>query len=83
MQNGFPPYLKSVAADSEVQANEYVKAFSAINDYGVAFGTGVKSASSINADVMFPLVENVMAGNDPQTELKAASDKIDQMLAAK
>ena len=83
MQNGFPPYLKSVAADSEVQANEYVKAFSAIIYYGVAFGTGVKSASSINADVMFPLVENVMAGNDPQTELKAASDKIDQMLAAK
>ena len=83
MKNGFPPYLKSVAADSEIQANDYVKAFSAINDYGVAFGTGVKSASSINSDVMFPLVENVMAGSDPATELKSASDKIDQMLAAK
>lgn len=83
MKNGFPPYLKSVADDPEIQANEYVKAFSAISEYGQAFGVGVKSASSINGDVLFPMIENVIAGSDPQTELTSASKKIDDMLAAK
>ena len=82
MRNGFPPYLKSAAADPEIQENEMVKAFSVIADYGVPFGTGLKSAATINSDILFPMVENVIAGSDPAAELQQASDKIDEMLSA-
>lgn len=81
IRNGNPPYLKSVAADSEVQENEMVKAFSVISDYGVPFGTGIASAATINSEVLYPMAENVIAGADPAEELQAASDKIDEMLA--
>lgn len=81
MRNGNPPYLKSVASDSEVQENEMVKAFSVISDYGVPFGTGITSAATINSEVLYPMVENVIAGADPAQELQAASDKIDELLA--
>lgn len=81
LRNGFPPYLTSVAEDEEVKADEMVNAFSAIAEYGVPFGTGIKSAATINADVLFPMVENVIAGADPAQELQSASDKIDELLA--
>lgn len=82
LRNGFPPYLNSVAADEEVKNNELVNAFSAISEYGQAFGTGLTCAASINSDVLFPCVENVIAGNDPEAELQKASAKIDELLAA-
>ncbi len=82
LRNGFPPYLNSVIEDEEVQQDELVSAFSAIADYGVPFGTGIKAAATINADALFPMVENVIAGADPAQELQAASDKIDELLAA-
>lgn len=81
LRNGFPPYLNSVAEDEEVKADELVNAFSAIADYGVPFGTGIKSAATINSEVLFPMVENVIAGADPAEELQVASDKIDELLA--
>ncbi|NLL70639.1 MAG: ABC transporter substrate-binding protein [Epulopiscium sp.] len=82
MRNGFPPYLASVAADPEVQADPIVSVFSAVKDYGQAFGTGLASAAVINGDALFPMIENVVAGNDCQEELKKASEKIDELLAA-
>ena len=82
LRNGFPPYLNSVIEDEEVQADELVSAFSAIADYGVPFGTGIKAAATINADALFPMVENIIAGADVETELQTASDKIDELLAA-
>lgn len=81
LRNGNPPYLKSVANDTEVQENELVKAFSVISDYGVPFGTGIKSARTVDSDVLFPMVENIIAGADAAEELQSASDKIDEMLA--
>nr|WP_281352945.1 ABC transporter substrate-binding protein [Anaerocolumna sedimenticola] len=80
MRNGFPPYLNSVANDPEVKANELVSVFSAISEYGQAFGAGLSSAASINTDVLFPMVENIIAGNDCQEELTKASTEIDRLL---
>lgn len=81
LRNGFPPYLNSVAADSEVQENELVKTFSTIADYGQPFGTGLTCAATINSDVLYPCIENVVAGADPAEELQKASDKIDELLS--
>lgn len=81
MRNGFPPYLNSVAADEEVQADPIVSVFSSVKDYGQAFGTGLASAATINSDVLFPMIENVVAGNECQDELTKASVKIEKLLA--
>ncbi len=80
LRNGFPPYLYSVAEDPDVQADPIVNVFSKIAEYGVGVGEGLTSMSQINSDILFPLIENVIAGNDAQTELEAASDKIDEIL---
>lgn len=83
LKNGFPPYLKSVAADKEVQADPIVHALSSISDFGFSFAPGVKAANQINTDVLFPLIENVASGNDCQKELTNASNKVNQLLSGK
>ena len=80
LKNGYPPYLKSVTEDPEIQGDDTVKALSGINDFGFAFAPGVKAASQINSDVLFPLVESVIAGNDVQSELTSASREVDKLL---
>lgn len=81
MRNGFPPYLKSVAEDSEVKADPIVNALSSISDFGFSFAPGVAEANQINSDILFPLIENISAGNDCQEELTKASDSINKLLS--
>jgi len=81
LKNGFPPYLKSVASDKEVQADPTVNALSSISKFGFSFAPGVKAANQINTDVLFPLIENVSSGNDCKTELTSASDKVNKLLS--
>lgn len=81
MRNGFPPYLNSVAADAEVQGDALVSIFSKISEYGTSFGAGLTTASQINADVLFPLIENVIVGEDAQASLTKASEQMDALLA--
>lgn len=80
LRNGFPPYLKSVASDKEVQADPIVNALSSISEFGYSFASGVKAVNQINSDVLFPMIENVSSGNDCQTELTNASEKVDELL---
>lgn len=81
MRNGFPPYLNSVAGDPEVQADPLVSVFSGIAEYGTTFGSGLTTTTQIIANVEFPMIENVIAGQDCQTELTNASQAIDEILA--
>lgn len=81
LRNGFPPYLKSVADDSEVKADPIVNALSSISEFGYSFAPGVKAANQINGDVLFPLIENISSGNDCQTELTNASNKVNELLS--
>ena len=81
IRNGFPPYLKSVVADKEVASNEIISAFAQITEYGVAFGSGLTSTSQIINDILFPLVENVIAGAEPDEELIKASHALEEVLA--
>ncbi|WMC91573.1 ABC transporter substrate-binding protein [Kineothrix sp. MB12-C1] len=81
MRNGFPPYLKSLAEDADLQADEIVNALSSISDFGFSFAPGVTVVKQVNGNVLFPMIENVVAGNDPQDELTKASASIDEILA--
>jgi multiple sugar transport system substrate-binding protein len=81
MRNGFPPYLKSVISDEEVKNNEIISAFSQITEYGVPFGSGLTTTSQIINDILFPMIENIIAGGDPEEELNKASRAIDEVLA--
>lgn len=81
LRNGFPPYLKSVATDPDIQNNELVSVFAKISEYGVPFGSSLTSTSQINANILFPMIENVIAGEDCEKELKNASEAMDQLLA--
>ena len=80
MRNGFPPYLKSVAEDADIKANAIVNSLSSVSKFGFTFAPGVKQANQINNDVLFPMIENVIAGNDAKTELTKASGSIDTLL---
>lgn len=82
LRNGFPPYLKSVAENPEVKKDEIVNALSSISEFGFTFAPDVIQANQINNDVLFPLVENIIAGNDIQSELTSASEKVDELLKA-
>lgn len=79
-RNLFPPYIKSVEEDSEIKENALLQTFSSVSESGVSFGAGIPQASEINANVLFPMIENVIAGEDPETQLKEASAKIDEIL---
>ncbi|RUS46220.1 ABC transporter substrate-binding protein [Cohnella sp. AR92] len=77
---GFPPYLKSVAADSEIQANETIKQMSNLGEAGRTFLPGIVGADRINGDVLFPLMEQIVSGLDPVQGVKKASNSIDEIL---
>lgn len=80
LRNGYPPYLNSLAEDEEIQQDEIVSALSTISDFGFSFAPGIQEASQVNDDILFPMIENVIAGNDPQSELEQADEKINELL---
>jgi multiple sugar transport system substrate-binding protein len=81
LKAGFPPYLKSLSNDPDIQGNALLKTFAEIFTYSKPFGTGLTTTRQIKDNVILPMMENVVAGADPQTELIAASKKIDTLLA--
>ena len=80
LRNGFPPYLKSVISDPEIKDDPIVSTFSKMGSIARTFAPGIEVAPRIIGDVLFPLMESVQGGEDPKTELKKASDAIDDML---
>lgn len=80
LRNGYPPYLTALSDDADIKDDEIVSALSSISDFGFSFAPGVKVVKQVNNEILFPLIENVVAGNDPQTELSNASNAIDELL---
>jgi len=52
-----------------------------MEDYGEVSCVGLTTGQQIQSDVLFPMVESIMAGNDAQAELTKASEEIDGILA--
>ena len=67
--------------NEDIKNDEYVSIFSQMEDYGRVSCVGLTTGQQIQSDVLFPMVENIMAGNDAQAELTKASEEIDGILA--
>lgn len=79
--NGFPAYLKSVAADPEVAEDPIVSELFKQIEYATPFMPNSTTLPSINGDVIRPLLENIMNGNDVQAEMDSAHESIQMLLA--
>lgn len=80
IENGFPAYLNSVAEDDEVKNNEIVSELSKQMDYAEPFLPGFSKIAAINNDIINPLIEKLLAGDDPEKLMKDADKAINDLL---
>ena len=80
IENGFPAYLDSVAKDEEVKNDPIVSELSKQMDYAEPYLPGFTQISAINNDIINPLIEKLLAGEDPETLMNDADDAINQLL---
>ena len=81
MKNGFPAYLKSVAEDDEVKNDPIVSELTKQMDFAEPFLPGFDKLPSINNDIINPLIEKLLAGEDPEKLMKDADEEINALLA--
>ncbi|WP_086350682.1 ABC transporter substrate-binding protein [Candidatus Enterococcus clewellii] len=81
VENGFPAYLNSVAEDDEVKNNEIVSELSKQMDYAEPFLPGFAKIAAINNDIINPLIEKLLAGDDPEKLMKDADKAINDLLS--
>ena len=80
IENGFPAYLNSVAEDAEVQDNEIVTELSKQMEYAEPFLPGFTKIAAINNDIINPMIEKLLAGEDPEKLMNEADKAIDDLL---
>ncbi|MGC6769347.1 ABC transporter substrate-binding protein [Enterococcus sp. LJL51] len=81
IENGFPAYLNSVAEDDEVKNNEIVSELSKQMDYAEPFLPGFTKISAINNDIINPMIEKLLAGEDPEKLMNDADKAINDLLS--
>ena len=81
---GFPPFLKSVVADSEVKADKNVSILASALQSSDAktWLVGVPNGSKIDSDVLFPMIEQLQGGASAEDVVKNASAAIDKLLVS-
>ena len=80
IENGFPAYLNSVAEDEEVKNNEIVSELSKQMEYAQPFLPGFTKMAAINNDIINPLIEKLLAGDDPEKLMNEADEAINDLL---
>lgn len=80
LENGFPPYLTSVSEDAEVKADPIVSELGKQIEFAQPFLPGFEQLPSINNDVINPLIEKLLAGEDPEKLMKDADKQINDLL---
>ena len=83
MDNGFPPFLKSVADDSEVKGDKIVSELSKQIDYAKPFMIASPKFSQLNTDIVNPMIEKLLAGEDPEKLMNDADKEIKNLLSSK
>ena len=81
MENGFPAYLNSVNEDKEVKEDPIVSELSKQMDFAEPFLPGFEKLPTINNDIINPLIERLLAGEDAEKLMKEADKKINDLLA--
>lgn len=82
MDNGFPPFLKSVAEDTEVKADPIVSELSKQIEYAEPFMIASPKFSQLNADIVNPMIEKLLAGEDPEKLMNDADKAIKDLLSS-
>jgi multiple sugar transport system substrate-binding protein len=80
MAIGFPPYLNSVINDPDVKADATISALAANAKVAAPWMPGLQSAGNIDANVLFPLVEQLQNDGNVSDMVNQASAKIDSIL---
>ncbi len=81
MENGFPVWSYSLLEDADIQGNEILADVSEASSIGRDWHLGYAYGSEIDNDVMIPMIQNIFAGGDVETELQDASDRLDSIIA--
>lgn len=79
-RNGFPVWSNTVLQDSDIQANEILADVSAASTIGRDYHLTLDCGSQIDADVMQPMMEKILSGEDVKASLDEASKKLDEVL---
>lgn len=80
-RNGFPVWSYSVLEDEEIQANEILSNVSKASEIGRDWHLNLSIGSQIDTDVMQPMMEKILSGEDVAECVKAASDMLDTVIA--
>ena len=80
-RNGFPVWSYSVLEDPDIQANEILSNVSKASEIGRDWHLNLTIGSQIDTDVMQPMMEKILAGDDVAESVKAASDVLDSVIA--
>lgn len=80
-RNGFPVWSYSVLEDEEIKANEILSDVSQASEIGRDWHLGLAIGSQIDNDVMQPMMEKILSGDDVAESLQAASDVLDSVIA--
>ncbi len=78
--NGFPVWSYSLLEDADIQGNEILSSVSEASTIGRDWHLGYSYGSQIDSDVMKPMIEKVLAGEDVTASLQAASDTLDSII---
>lgn len=79
-RNGFPVWSNTVLQDPDIQANEILADVSAASTIGRDYHLTLDCGSQIDADVMQPMMEKILSGEDVKDSLDEASKKLDEVL---
>ena len=80
MRNGFPVWSYSLLTDADIQGNDVLSSVSEASSIGRDWHLGYEYGSQIDADVMIPMMENILLGGDVAEEVQKASDRMDEII---
>lgn len=80
LEAGFPPYLKSAAEDPEVVENDIITEMTGQLDYAQLYLPGFDQRLALESDVICPMIERLMQGEEPEALLEEADGLIQDML---
>lgn len=80
LRNGFPAWSLEVMNDPEIKADPIQGVISPLGSLGRHYALGFQYTSALENDILWPLIESVLAGEKPATAVKTASAKIDALL---
>lgn len=80
LEAGFPPYLSTVAEDPEIADNPIVSELMEQIGFAEPFMTEFPMRRALDSDIISPMVERLMLGEDAADLLREASEQINNMM---